>query len=147
LSLVFLKLLKIKIWILFPGLVWLCKPMTRNVQEFFFPIPTIFLIVRELCLFPSTRLHFLNNFLNTSHIEILKIRKCNKFVILRVNLLLYKILVYQILRFVSPFWEFAIENLKGTHCVFLVLEGLNVVFFCLSRKINFKTYWDIQLPI
>jgi len=48
------------------------------------------------------------------------IKKCNKY----VNLLLYKILLCKILRFVSPYWELAIENLKWTHCIFLVFEGL-----------------------
>jgi len=123
LSHVLLKLLKIKnCTFFFPNVVWLCRPKTRNVQEFFFPIPTILFIVKKLYLPPfSMRLHFLNNFLNTSHVEILKIRKCNMY----VNLLLYKILVYKILRFVSSYQEFAIESLKRTHCVFLVLEGLN----------------------
>jgi len=31
----------------------------------------------------------------------------------------------KILRFVSPYQEFAKENLKRRHCVFLVLEGFN----------------------
>jgi len=117
----------------FPNLVCLCTPKTRNVQEFFFPIPTILFIVKKLYLLPfSTRLQFLNIFLITSHIEILKIRKCNKY----ANLLLYKILVYWILRFVSPYWKFAIESLKRIHCVLLVLEGIRP-WFCKNSNYSF----------
>jgi len=105
----------------FLGLVLIVQTKDQKCPRIFFSIPTIFFIVKELCLLLfSTRLHFLNNFKNTSHIEILKIKKCNK----DVNLLLYKILVYQILKFVSPYQEFAIGNLEMRHCVFLVFEGV-----------------------
>jgi len=109
----------------------------KKCPWFFLSIPTIFFIVKELCFLPfSTRLNFLNNFLNTSHIEILKIRKCNKY----VNLLLYKILVYQILKFVPPYWEFAIENLKKRHCVFLVLERLRNALWDSRCAVEFKAW-------
>jgi len=108
--------------------------MSKN----FFHTPTLFFIVKELCLLLfSTSLHFLNNFKNISHIEILKVRECNKC----INLLFYKILVYQILRFVSPYQEFAIENLKKRHCIFLVLEGLNTIIVKMKYERNHSYFF------
>jgi len=89
------------------------------------PLGMVFLSLKKnyvFSLFLLDYVHFWNKILNSSHIEIMKIKKCNKY----VNLLHYKILLYKILRFILLYQEFAIENLNKTHCVFLVLEGLRI---------------------
>ena len=114
LNLLFLKLLKTKFRFLFSNIFCLCGLKNRNALEngVYFHLYYSF-HEKSLYLFPfSTRLHsqlfFLNEFLTTSHIQNWKIGKCKKY----VNFFFYKILVYKFLRFVTHFWEIAIENFK-----------------------------------
>jgi len=117
----FFKFLKIKIWkrILKSPFVWVDRRLKISKKIFLSMIPTTLFIGKTLYLLTfSIRLHFLSKFFDTSYIQILKIGKWNKY----ANLLFYKILIYKILRLVSPYQEFAIENLKTKHFVFLVLK-------------------------
>jgi len=86
--------------------------------------------------------------LNFNHTKIiLKVYVCisfwDKYVNLYVTLLFYKILLYKILRFLSPSWEFFIDYLKKTYFVFLSLEGLSpkVLWLCFQQKMLQNCYF------
>jgi len=56
-------------------------------------------------------------------------------------------LMYKILKLVSHYWEFAIDDLKRTHCVFLGLEGLKVYILAIFfLYLKFKIYINLKKP-
>jgi len=94
-NLLFFKFLKKQIWKRILQIHFGCAKQRLEMSKkvcFFHPYYS-FHCLKTLHFIPfSIRLHLLNKILITSHIQILKIEICNKY----LNLLLYKILVYKI---------------------------------------------------
>ena len=108
----FLKLLKKRNWAFSSSMfcfvdytIEMYKKMNFFHLYYFFHVKTLFLHPFPIRVHSS--LHFLNKFLAHYHIQIEKIERCKKFVYFFV----YKFLVYNLLKFVSPFHEIAIDTL------------------------------------